>query len=40
MIFDDKTQQLVDDEDLLSDSYEDDSEDDSEFLGGSEDDNE
>ena len=38
--FDDKTQQLVDDEDLLSDSYEDDSEDDSEFLGGSEDDNE
>ena len=34
--FDDKTQQLVDDEDLLSDSYEDDSEDDSEFLGGSE----
>ncbi len=33
--FDDKTQQLVDDEDLLSDSYEDDSEDDSEFLGGS-----
>ena len=38
--FDDKTQQLVDDEDLLSDSYEDDSEDDSEFLGGTEDDNE